>query len=198
MLSVRPLLHACHSAVSNSLQAVDCSPPGSSVCGILQARILEWVAISTFRGSSWPKDWTCISSISCIGRWILYHWATWEAPSRPHYSMWKLLALTSEYYDRFLLMDGGDSRLELKNRTFLFLTIWSQTVPQVKRRGESLLCFCIIHGIGPRWHKLLELQPRIHPGKVCSLTLTKFPLICYLKPWTQSIFLDVESERMWR
>ena len=37
---------------------MDCSPPGSSVPGILQARILEWVAISFSRGSSWPKDWT--------------------------------------------------------------------------------------------------------------------------------------------
>ena len=35
-----------------------CSPPGSSVHGFLQARILEWVAISSFRGSSWPGDWT--------------------------------------------------------------------------------------------------------------------------------------------
>ena len=50
---------------------VDCSPPGSSVHGILQARILEWVAISFSRGSSWPGNWTCISQISCIGRWTL-------------------------------------------------------------------------------------------------------------------------------
>ena len=39
---------------------MDCSPPGSSVHGILQARILEWVAISFPRASSWPKDWTRI------------------------------------------------------------------------------------------------------------------------------------------
>ena len=38
---------------------IDCSPPGSSVHGILQARTLEWVAISFLRGSSWPKDSTC-------------------------------------------------------------------------------------------------------------------------------------------
>ena len=40
---------------------VDCSPPGSSVHGILQARILEWVAIPFSRGSSWPRDWTRLS-----------------------------------------------------------------------------------------------------------------------------------------
>ena len=54
---------------------VDCSLPGPSVHGISQIRILELVAISFSRGSSWPRDQTCIS---CISRWILYHWATWE------------------------------------------------------------------------------------------------------------------------
>ena len=56
---------------------MDCSPPGSSVQEILQARILEQVAISSSRGSSPPRDWT---GISCIGRQILNHWATREAP----------------------------------------------------------------------------------------------------------------------
>ena len=54
----------------------DCSPPGSSVHGSLQARIPEWVSISFSRGSSWPRDQTWIS---CIDRRILYHWATREA-----------------------------------------------------------------------------------------------------------------------
>jgi len=51
---------------------VDCSPPGSSVHGISQTRILQWVAIPFSRGSPWPRDRT---HVSCIGRWILYHWA---------------------------------------------------------------------------------------------------------------------------
>ena len=41
--------------------------------------ILEWVVISSSRGSSWPKDWTHVSGSSCTGRQILYHWVTWEA-----------------------------------------------------------------------------------------------------------------------
>ena len=41
--------------------STDCSPPGSSIHGILQARILEWVAISFSRGSSQPRDWTQVS-----------------------------------------------------------------------------------------------------------------------------------------
>ena len=56
---------------------MDYSPPGSSVPGISQARILEWVAISFSRGSSWPRDWTHVY-VSCIGKQILYYWATRE------------------------------------------------------------------------------------------------------------------------
>ena len=52
---------------------LDYSPPDFSVHGILQARILEWVAMPSSRGSSWPRDRTHISYFSCIGRWVLYH-----------------------------------------------------------------------------------------------------------------------------
>ena len=51
----------------------DYSPPGSSVHGILQTRILEWHAIFFSRGSSWPKNWTRVFYVSCIGRQVLYH-----------------------------------------------------------------------------------------------------------------------------
>ena len=61
--------------------SMDCSPPGSSVPRISQARILEWIAISSSRGSSWPRDWT---HASCIGRRILYHSATREAHINSH------------------------------------------------------------------------------------------------------------------
>ena len=54
----------------------DCSPSGSSVHGIFLARLLEWVDIYSSRGSSWPKNQTGIFCVSCIGRWILFHWAT--------------------------------------------------------------------------------------------------------------------------
>ena len=51
------------------------NPPGTSVRGISQARILEWVAISSSRGSSQPRDQTCIS---CIAGGFFYYWATRE------------------------------------------------------------------------------------------------------------------------
>ena len=51
---------------------MDCSPPGSSICGILQARILEWVAISSSKGSSWLTDKTHASCVFCIaGRFFI-------------------------------------------------------------------------------------------------------------------------------
>ena len=72
----RDCVHACMNAKSLQLYPthylMDYSPPGSSVLGILQARKLEWVAMPSFRGASWPRDQTCISCISCLGRRVLY------------------------------------------------------------------------------------------------------------------------------
>ena len=59
------------SVMSISLWPLDCSPPGSSVHGILQAKILDWVAIPSFRGSSWPRDGTQVSCVSySAGRFV--------------------------------------------------------------------------------------------------------------------------------
>ena len=58
---------------------VDCRLPGFSIHGILQERILEWVAMPSSRGSSRPRDRTQVSCISYTGRRVLYHDATWEA-----------------------------------------------------------------------------------------------------------------------
>ena len=52
---------------------MDRSLPGSSGHGILQARIPEWVAMPSSRESSWPRDPTCVSYVSCIGKQVLYH-----------------------------------------------------------------------------------------------------------------------------
>ena len=56
--------------------SMDCSLPGSFVHGILQSRILEWVAMSSSRGSSWPRDQTWVS---CIAGRFFTIWATREA-----------------------------------------------------------------------------------------------------------------------
>ena len=67
------------SCVQLFFDPIDCTPLGSSVHEISQPKTLEWVAISFSRGSSRPRDPTCIA---CIGKWILYHWATWEVHFR--------------------------------------------------------------------------------------------------------------------
>ena len=58
---------------------INSSPPGFSVHGIFRARILEWVAISSSRGSSWPRDWTHVSCVSALAGG-LYHWCHLGSP----------------------------------------------------------------------------------------------------------------------
>ena len=64
------------SVMLDSLRLMGCSPPGSSVHGILQARILEWVAIPFSRGSSQPRDWTQVSHT--VGKFF-----TTKPPGKP-------------------------------------------------------------------------------------------------------------------
>ena len=72
MTEHREYVHVCGSVCLTLCDPMNYSLPGS-VHEILQARILEWVAISYSRGSSWPRDWTSNSYISCVGRQALYH-----------------------------------------------------------------------------------------------------------------------------
>ena len=88
--------YACVHAKSPWSCPILCDPmdyrsPGSSVHGIFQARTLKWVAISFSRGSSQLRDWTCVSCISCIDRWILYQLCHLGSP-------WMLYRATKESY----------------------------------------------------------------------------------------------------
>ena len=65
-----PWAHLC----PNLCSLKDCSPPGSSVQDISQARILEWVAIFFSRDRPGLGIRATVSYASCIGRWVLYHW----------------------------------------------------------------------------------------------------------------------------
>ena len=78
--------------------SVDYSPPGSSVHGILQARILEWVAISFSKGSSQPRDQTQVSRIA--GR-CFNLWATREAQQIYTYVLWTLIIKAQEMMLKF-------------------------------------------------------------------------------------------------
>ena len=105
--SPREKLHPSHERVSEVAQScltlcdpVDCSPPGSSIHGILQARILEWVAISFSRGSSPPRDRTQVSRISCRHFNL---WATREAPRSRGKEQWPHRRLSQNY---LLILEG--------------------------------------------------------------------------------------------
>ena len=63
---------------------MDCSPSGFSVHVILQARILKWVAISYSKESFWPRNQAHVFYVSCIGRWVLYHWHYLGSPTAFH------------------------------------------------------------------------------------------------------------------
>ena len=81
------LLFPCCFSVTHSCltlwDSIDCSPPGSSICGIFPARILEWAAISSSRGSPPPRDQTCISFFSCIASRFL----TSQSLGKPRFSV---------------------------------------------------------------------------------------------------------------
>ena len=78
-----------HSVMSGLCDPMDCSLPGSSIHGIFQARILEWVAISFSRRSSQPRDWTWVSHI--VGRCFTI-WATREVDPHLHTLKYSLVA----------------------------------------------------------------------------------------------------------
>ena len=70
------LVCVCTQSCLTLYDPMDYSPPGYSAQGTFQARILEWIAISSSSGFSWPRAPTHLSCGSCIGRQILYHCAT--------------------------------------------------------------------------------------------------------------------------
>ena len=103
---------------------IDCSPPDWSVHGIFQARIMEWIAISYSRGSSWPKDWTRFSCCFCIGSQILYYWATWEAhPDGPTSLIFSFFSRPLSFTEENL---RSESSILCCGQLFLFLLYFLQ------------------------------------------------------------------------
>ena len=80
---------------------MDCSPPGSSVHGIFQAWILEWVAVSFSRGSSWPRDRTRVSRI--VGRRFTI-WATREVHQKHRRVVASFKRMSVEIFYRWNLL----------------------------------------------------------------------------------------------
>ena len=66
MLTLRFQFSSVAQSCPTLCDSMECRPPGSSVHGISQTRILEWVGMPSSRGFSWPRDQTCIFCVSCI------------------------------------------------------------------------------------------------------------------------------------
>ena len=116
---------------------VDCNPPGSSVPGILWARILKWVAISFSRDSSQTRDWTYVS---CISRWILYHWATREA--LPLWS-WLLSCRLSQGLQKPPMMPVDKDIIKGPAPNFrACFPFCACNIVQISLEGTSLLTLC--------------------------------------------------------
>ena len=105
---------------------MDCSPPGSSVHEILQATVLEWVAISFSRGSSWPRDQT---QVSCTAGRFFTDWTTREAQTK------YILALSKQPRQGLPRRYKGLSTLKMQVGC---IQGWRNPV-------QLALCFCYVH-----------------------------------------------------
>ena len=115
---------------------VDCSLPGSSVHCILQARILQWVAISFFRGSSQPRDWTWFS---CIAGRFFNVWTIREATFQFWFFSHVLTNLTHLQPTQPLLIISIEQSNMWLNPFIFFFSICSVTI--MKSPWGRSLCF---------------------------------------------------------
>ena len=112
--------------MSDSCNPMKCSLPGSSVHGILQARIPEWVAISFSRGTSLPKNWTQVSRIA--GRWFTDTGATQEAQTSPDILYNPCPSSRIRHFSketRFLLLENGIGSQDL---AAWYTIVWINTL----------------------------------------------------------------------
>ena len=129
-----------------------CSPPGSSIHVILQARILEWGASFYSRGSSQPRDQTCVSCVSCFGRQILYHWAMW-APRYTYAPFTELFSLLTYNQGLYLSLLLGKTFLADEKRQMLLNSTFFKGTP---------LMATLFPWQQKHWHPCLKTVFHIH------------------------------------
>ena len=183
---------------------MDCSPPGSSVHGIFP-RILEWVAISCSRGSSQPRDRT---HISCTGRWIHYHWATWEVPLHWKINLdeihWLYNDLCSHEIYRnkqlspisFFLFDVS-VRYSLRKCTRCDITLiigWEGRFPFIALGFHAMRLFCLFQWI-TFWHPRKSRNKCITNVTVAqNITLVPYDQFYSSEHQTKSCYCDVSCD----
>ena len=146
---------------------VECSLPGSSVHGILQARILEWVAISFSRGSSRPRDSTWVSHIA--GRRFNL-WATREAP----FLLYRSLLIIEVYWNT--------EWSRAKTNRVLPRKCTGHNKHPLPTTQEKTLCMDITRWSTPKSDWLYSLQPKME--KLYTVSKNKTRSWLWLRPWT--------------
>ena len=140
--------------MSNSLATRWTSLSGCSVHGVLQARILEWVAMPSSRGSLQPRGWACISHVSCIScidRQVLYHWASKEAHLRTMTSyqtknrrkISSLVRIMTQIYITTDIYQTSQNPSQL-------LIVWLGTILYSTNKRLYSVCVCFVTS----WHRL--------------------------------------------
>ena len=129
--------HSWSSCVCTPLHLTLCdpmaySPPGSSVYGISQARILEWVALSFSRGSSWPRDQICFS---CIGRGVTTEPAIKKNEIMPSAAIWMQLEI--------IILSEGRKRQTLYDLTYVGHK-WNLTMKQKQNQDAENIVFSLL------------------------------------------------------
>ena len=152
----RALSFFSHQVVSNSCDPMDCSLPGNSVHGILQARILEWVAMPFSKGSSRPRDRTHFSCVSCISRWVLLPLSHLGSPG--HLSVYEIQHSRSSFLNRLC---ACLYRCHVVRKwPITFCSVQSQPVSQDIIPGKKRIyqftnqTTCRGHGVGMRTRKI--------------------------------------------
>ena len=116
---------------------MDCNPPDSSIHGIFPARILEWVAMPSFRGSSWPRDWT---QVSCIAGRLFTISATREAQwinEWVHYFM--------SYWWDITQLSSHTPKLRPTGDPFKSRCPKNHSLPSLKNIPEQSFLNCTVH-----------------------------------------------------
>ena len=118
---------------------MDCSPPDFSIHGIFQAWVLEWVAISVSRGSSWPRDWTQVSRIA--GRCFTI-WATRESQAK-HKS-----DTNSKSHTHTFKMESHFKKLTRGYKDVTLNTLWYPTLKiQMQWGNLNRVCVCSVTSV---------------------------------------------------
>ena len=147
---------------------MDCSPPVSSVCGIWQASILEWLAVSFSRGSFWPRDRI---RVSCLANQFF----TTKPPGKPVYK-WKKKKFE---HTRMLLIQRICATLSCTWNTFLQnIGGWVIHAPSsnlclktTSMRHMATICKTVTPTVATYPHSVLFHQHLTPPNILCNLTI---------------------------